>query len=99
MTLRSSTVWLAAQAGPLAATGIRKLADPHGVSFPQAEALEGVDVPLAELTVALAAMDLPAARVRDSWAALTAPGTTVARAAQLLGVPAPPATDGDRGCK
>jgi hypothetical protein len=85
------TVWLAAQAGALATTGIRKLTDSHGVSFAEAGALPGVDVPRAEVTVALAALDLPASRVRDSWDALT--GATVARAAQILGVPAPAATD------
>ncbi len=93
------TVWLAGQAGPLAATGIRLLADPHGVSFAQADALPGVDVPAPELTVGLAALHLPAGRVRDAWATLTAPGTTAARAAALLGLPAPPAGDPGRGCR
>jgi hypothetical protein len=89
-------VWLAGQTSTQTRTGLRLLAaqlngDPRVVSFDQAQI--GVDVPQAELDVAMAALARPtadiAARVQQSWATLTARGTTVAQVAQILGVPAP----------
>jgi hypothetical protein len=99
-------VWLAGQAGTQAGTGLRKLAadqhgNPDGMSFPQVQAIPGVDIGRQELNVGLAALDRPvadiAARVQHSWATLTGPGTTAAQAAQILGVPAPAAPTGPRG--
>ncbi|MEN3307119.1 MAG: hypothetical protein V7603_3321 [Micromonosporaceae bacterium] len=96
-------IWLAGQAGSQANTGLHKLVTDQGdgVSFHQAQAFPGVHVGQSALSVGLAALDHPAtdiaARVRNSWAALTAPGTSAARAAQILGVPAPgPATPSGR---
>jgi hypothetical protein len=91
-------VWLAGQAGTQAGAGLRQLTEDErdergGVSFDENERFPRVYVPAPELTVATQALARPradiAARVRQSWATLTAPGTTAARAAQILGVPAP----------
>ena len=91
-------VWLAAQAGTQARTGLRQLTEDGpdrrgGVSFDENELFPSVYVPAPELAVATQALDRPradtAARVQRSWATLTAPGTTAAQAARILGVPAP----------
>ncbi|MFC4591687.1 hypothetical protein [Sphaerisporangium corydalis] len=94
-------VWLAGQAGPLARTGLRLLAEEArdergGVSFHETRLFPAVFVPAPELAVATEALARPdagvAARVQRSWATLTAPGTNAARAAEILGVPAPAAS-------
>jgi hypothetical protein len=96
--------WLAGQASTQTRTGLRLLAahlhgDPRVVSFGEVGG-PGVDVPQAELDVAMAALARPAAdiaaRVQTSWATLTDPATTVAQAAQILGLPAPSASEGCR---
>jgi hypothetical protein len=102
-------VWLAAQAGAQADTGLHKLlahrnSEDGGVSFSALPDVAGVNLPWAERTVALAALQRPTAdiagRVHDSWATLTDPGTTAAKAAQILGVPAPAAdAPPGRGCR
>jgi hypothetical protein len=92
--------WLAGQVSAQARTGLRlrvQHPDDRGVpSFGQP--VFGAGVPQAEVTVALAALALPtatvAARVQQSWSTLAAPGTTVAQAAQILGVPAPAGSEG-----
>jgi hypothetical protein len=92
--------WLAGQVSTQTRTGLRLLAehsdgDRGMVSFDQVGA-PGLEVPQAEVDVALAALSGPpadiAAQVLTSWATLTAPSTTVAQAAEILGVPAPSTT-------
>jgi hypothetical protein len=100
-------VWLAGQVSAQTRTGLRLLtqhSQGKGVSFVDdgtslvdghghGQILVGVNVPQAELDVALAALARPqadiAARVAQSWTTLSDPGTTTAQAAQILGVPAP----------
>lgn len=88
-------VWLAGQASPATATGLRQLAAAAngGVMFTDAGAIPAIEVDQPELTVATEALTQPAdqiaARVRQSWTTLTAPGTSVQHAAQILGVAAP----------
>jgi hypothetical protein len=90
--------WLAGQASPQAGAGLRLLVEDGrdergGVTFSQNHLFPAVFVPAPELAVATQALARPpaetAARVQRSWAVLSAPGSTVAQAAQLLGVPAP----------
>jgi len=88
-------IWLAGQASPATATGLRQLAAAAngGVMFTDAGAIPAIEVDQPELTVATEALTQPAdqiaARVRQSWTTLTAPGTSVQHAAQILGVAAP----------
>jgi hypothetical protein len=90
--------WLAGQASAHANTGLRKLAADHrgggeGVFIDDVQSGSGLLIPDRELALALALLDRPAdeigARVRQSWDELTAAGTTVDRAAEILGLPAP----------
>jgi hypothetical protein len=91
-------VWLVGQAGARAHAGLRVLAeetrgDQGGVTFYETPLFPTLRVPAPELAVGTQALARPradtAARVQQSWATLTAPGTTAARAAEILGVPAP----------
>jgi hypothetical protein len=89
--------WLAGQASAQANTGLRLLvADQHrGLSFYAAGSASGFHLPDRELALALTLLDRPAdevgARVLQSWDELTAAHTSIERAAEILGVPAPAA--------
>jgi len=99
---RVTVSWLAGQASPASHTGLRLLAEQQdgdgefGVFLQEAASGFGVLLPRRELTMALALLDRPAdevgARVLAAWDELTAPGTTTERAAEILGVPVPPAS-------
>jgi len=90
--------WLAGQATPQTRAGLHRIAEFSGGRIYFAEANFPTGIGLSDRVTALVwqLLDQPveqiAARVRASWAELTAPETTIERAAQLLGVPAPPAT-------
>jgi len=101
--------WLAGQATPLTRAGLQKIDDASmgGINFPDTEMGAGVLVADAEVAVATALLARPTGEVgplvRQHWAELIAEGTTSARAAELLGLPAPapaPATGDDpRVCR
>jgi hypothetical protein len=100
--------WLAGQASAHANTGLRKLAADHrgggeGVFIDEVQSTSGIQIPDRELAFALALLDRPAdeigARVQQSWDELTAPGTTVDRAAVILGVPAPAGQSSAERCR
>jgi hypothetical protein len=90
--------WLAGQASPQSNTGLHKLAidqrNQGGVFLGEAESPSGIFLQDRQLTMALALLDRPAdevgARVLQSWDELTAADTSTERAAEILGVPAPP---------
>jgi hypothetical protein len=105
--------WLAGQASAHASIGLRKLAaDQNGgggggggdkVFIEGIPGSGGILIPDRELAFALALLDRPAdeigARVRQSWDELTATGTTVDRAAEILGQPVPPAQNAAEKCR
>jgi hypothetical protein len=92
--------WLTGQASPRSDTGLHLLANDQdkdhgsGVFLAEAGSPSGILLPDRELTMALALLDRPAdevrARVLRSWDELTAARTPIERAAEILGVPAPP---------
>jgi hypothetical protein len=91
--------WLAGQASPQSNTGLHKLAVDQrtyqdGVFLGEAESPSGIYLQDRQLTMALTLLDRPAdevgARVLQSWDELTAADTPTERAAEILGVPAPP---------
>jgi hypothetical protein len=88
--------WLAGQATPAAADGLRE-ADANssgGVPFGDMQFPVGLSVPDREMAVASALLTRPAgdvaAVVARSWAELSAAGTSADRAGVLLGAPVPP---------
>jgi hypothetical protein len=91
--------WLAGQASAQSNTGLRKLAHDQdknhdgGVLLAEIDSGSGIYLPDPEITMALALLDRPAnevaARVQGSWDELAAQRTPIARAAEILGVPAP----------
>jgi hypothetical protein len=91
--------WLAGQASAKSNTGLRLLAADQanqggGLLLNAAGSASGIHLPSRELTLALALLDRSAAevgaRVLQSWDELTAAQTSIERAAEILGVPAPP---------
>jgi hypothetical protein len=93
--------WLVGQASAASNTGLHQLTvDQHdkGVFLDATQAGAGIFLPDRELTMGLALLDRPAsevaARVTQSWDELTTVDTTTERAAELLGVPTPPAAPG-----
>jgi hypothetical protein len=99
--------WLAGQAGTKSGTGLRLLAADQahqrgGLLLLTAGSAAGLHLPARESALALALLDRPAdevgARVLRSWDELTAAGTSIDRAAEILGVqaPAPAPADGER---
>jgi hypothetical protein len=100
--------WLAGQASTASRTGLRLLAEQDGqmVYLRPAGPGTGITLPGPSLALAMTLLDRPAdqvaAQVLRSWTELTAPRTSVERAAQIFGVPAPAApaasTDDARGC-
>ncbi|WIM99003.1 hypothetical protein ACTOB_002631 [Actinoplanes oblitus] len=88
--------WLAGQATPETAAGLRE-ADATswgGVPFGDMQFPVGFSVPDREMAVAWALLKRPtgdvAAVVARSWGELTAAGTSADRAGELFGVPVPP---------
>jgi hypothetical protein len=88
--------WLAGQATPATADGLRE-ADANswgGVPFGDMQFPVGLSVPDREMAVASALLRRPAgdvaAVVARSWAELSAAGTSADRAGVLLGAPVPP---------
>ncbi|GIF00545.1 hypothetical protein [Paractinoplanes rishiriensis] len=88
--------WLAGQATPRTAAGLRE-ADATswgGVSFTETSFDTGVSVPDREMSVAFALLERPAdqigAQLLRSWPELTAAGTPTERVGELFGVPVPP---------
>lgn len=88
--------WLAGQATPQTAAGLREVdaSSWGGVPFNEPAFGSGVDVSDRELAVALALLARPAAEVervvRAAWAELSAPDTPTERVGELFGVPVPP---------
>jgi hypothetical protein len=90
--------WLAAQATDGTKAGLRvmiKGSGAGGVAFTEAGFGSGLFLADRELAMVLALLDQPddevGRRVLRSWDELTAAGTSIERAAEVLGVPAPPA--------
>ena len=89
--------WLAGQATPGTRAGLHRIAELSGGRLYFAEANFPTGIGLSDRVTALVweLLDQPAEqigqRVRGAWRELSAPKTTVERAAQILGVPAPPA--------
>jgi hypothetical protein len=88
--------WLAGQATPLAAAGLREL-DANswgGVPFFDARFNASISVSDREMAVVNALLKRPAAEVAEtvkrSWAELSAAGTSTERAGEIFGVPVPP---------
>jgi hypothetical protein len=88
--------WLAGQATPEAAAGLREMdaSSWGGVSFGEAQFPVGLSVPDREMAVALAMLKRPADEVaevvRRSWVELSAAGTPAERVGELFGVPVAP---------
>ncbi|MCW6010937.1 hypothetical protein K1W54_41280, partial [Micromonospora sp. CPCC 205371] len=88
--------WLAGQATPLAAEGLRQVDanSTGGVSFSDRSFNAFTSVSDREMAVALALLKRPAAEVAEtvkrSWAELSAAGTPTERAGEIFGVPVPP---------
>lgn len=104
-------VWLATQATPRTAQGLddspgHRRGDSILIAMPASTLMDAgyVTVRAHESAVVEALLDKPrdevAERVAASWQELTAKETSTVRAAELLGVQAPPLTDDDRqyGC-
>ncbi|GIJ46557.1 ABC transporter [Virgisporangium aliadipatigenens] len=97
--------WIAGQATPLTRAGLERIDAMSfgGVSFPEGEIGAGILVPDAEISLATALLSRPTAevgaRVRENWTELTAEGTTLPRAAELLGLPAPKVVDDGWSCR
>ncbi|GAA4732996.1 hypothetical protein [Phytohabitans rumicis] len=90
------TGWLAGQATPKAAAGLRELDanSSGGVTFFDPSFSVGMWVPDREMAVARALLQRPAAEVaevvRRSWAELSAAETPAERVGEIFGVPVPP---------
>lgn len=88
--------WLAGQATPLAAAGLRDLdaSSTGGVPFFDRSFMAFISVSDREMAVALALLKRPQAEVAEvvkrSWAELSAVDTPTERAGELFGVPVPP---------
>ncbi|MEV0533083.1 ABC transporter permease [Kitasatospora sp. NPDC050463] len=93
-------LWLAAEATDGTGDAMRSLRARSwgGISLPLLGSATGLSFEPRGATAAYELIGRPAeqtaAKVAEHWAELTAPGTSVARAAELLGIPAP-AEDGD----
>jgi hypothetical protein len=89
--------WLAGQATPLAAAGLREIdaSSTGGVSFFDRGFNAFLTVDDREMAVVLALLKRPAAEVAEtvkrSWAELSAADTPTERAGEIFGVPVPPA--------
>ncbi|MET9391703.1 ABC transporter permease [Streptomyces sp. NPDC006624] len=96
-----TVMWLAVgwESDPLAALRRVRLGDTITGSDSVLQPTDGLYMTEAHTEVLRALLDLPrgeaTARVKDHWDALTEPGVTAARAARLLGLPAP---EGDDKC-
>ncbi|MEV3858710.1 ABC transporter permease [Streptomyces sp. NPDC050095] len=97
-------LWLAAQATPETKAALRDHASRSSGAFTTFSPLNGNaglvvqrDAVDMALTLTDRPMDKTAAQVRQSWTALTAPGTSLAQAADLLGLPAPQPTSAEGG--
>ncbi|MFE3906341.1 hypothetical protein ACFXPY_40370 [Streptomyces sp. NPDC059153] len=91
-------LWLAGQATPGTREALRSTRERTfggGISLPLLNSAAGLSFEPRAANFAFDLIDHPAkhntAAVTANWAELTAPATTVDRAAQLLGVKAPPA--------
>jgi hypothetical protein len=88
--------WLTGQASAKSSTGLRLLAADQGpgLHLDPAGPASGIHLPERELALGLALLDRPAdaigAQVLRSWDELTAARTSIERAAEIFGVPAPP---------
>lgn len=88
--------WLAGQATPLAAEGLREIdaSSTGGVWFFDRSFNTFISVSDREMAVAKALLKRPAAEVAEtvkrSWVELSAAGTPTERAGELFGVPVPP---------
>ncbi|MEU0451520.1 ABC transporter permease [Streptomyces sp. NPDC006129] len=96
-----TVMWLALgwESDPMAALGRVRLNDTVTGSDFVLQPTDGLYMTAAQTEVLRALFERPrgevTARVKDRWAELTSPKVTAARAAQLLGVPAP---EGDDKC-
>jgi len=98
--------WLAAQATPDTRAGLHTMVEGSGagVAFTEAGFGSGLYLPERELTMVWSLLDQPAdvvgKRVLQHWDELSARATTIEQAAEILGVPAPPAqpSEGEQQC-
>jgi hypothetical protein len=97
--------WLAGRATPLTRAGLATIdrASQGGINFPETDIGNGLLVPDAEVSLATALLSRPTGEsgplVRRHWAELTAEATTLTRAAELLGLPAPTVVDDGWSCR
>jgi hypothetical protein len=94
--------WLAGQASAQSNTGLHLIVADQagrpdsGVTLGEPGTAAAVQLPSRGVTLALALLGRPAGevgtRVRQSWDELTAADTTIERAAEIFGLPAPPAS-------